>query len=195
MSETPKSWLVEARSGSPEGLGRALEACRRYLLEIAQQELDPKLQAKGSASDVVQETFLAAQRDFNQFDGESETELRAWLRQLLLHYIYKFARRYRTTQKRVLSREFPLDGVEQAKELVAATATPSTQAMAQEQAEGVQQALDRLPADYRQVIVWRHQDHCSFEEIARRLGRSVTAVHKLWARAIERLQQEVKRPS
>jgi RNA polymerase sigma-70 factor (ECF subfamily) len=195
MSHPPENWLAAARSGSPELLGHALEACRLYLLEIAQHELDPRLQAKGGASDVVQETFLEAQRDFNHFRGESEGELRAWLRQLLLHHIYKFARRYRTTQKRVLHREVPIDVDGQVDCLAGDAASPSVQAMAHEQADAVQRALSLLPEDYRQIIIWRHHDHCSFEEIAGRLGRSVGAARKLWFRAIERLQQEVKRSS
>ena len=117
----------------------------------------------------------------------------AWLRQLLLHQIYKLARRYRLTQKRVLSREVSLDDVDQADGLIAPADSPSVQAMAQEQAEDMLRALSRLPDDYRQVIVWRHQNHCSFEEIAQRLGRSVTAVRKLWVLRHRTDAQEVKR--
>src|SRR2546423_835189 len=39
--------LLAAQAGSREALGDALEACRGYLLLIAQQELEPELQAKG----------------------------------------------------------------------------------------------------------------------------------------------------
>src|SRR5262245_22320921 len=49
--------LAAARTGSPEALGAALEACRLYLLGIADRELDGELRAKGGASDLVQETF------------------------------------------------------------------------------------------------------------------------------------------
>lgn len=190
MDHPPNDWLADARAGSQEALGRALESCRRYLLEIARRELDPALQAKGGASDVVQETFLEAQRDFGRFHGGSAGELRAWLRQLLLHHLYKQARRYRTTQKRAAGREVSLepDG------LSAAAVTPSVQAMAHEEAEELRRALARLPEDYRQVILWRYQEQRPFDEIAQMLNRSDTAVRKLWARAIERLQLEMKRP-
>ncbi|MBY0525685.1 MAG: sigma-70 family RNA polymerase sigma factor [Gemmataceae bacterium] len=195
MAHAPEDWLSAARAGSQEALGQALEACRRYLLQIAQQELDPALQAKGGASDVVQETFLEAQRDFDHFHGGSEAELRAWLRQLLLHHLYKLARRFRTTQKRAAGREVSLEAAEQTNGVpVASGASPSVQAMAHEQATVIGHALARLPEDYRQVIVWRYQEHRSFEEIAGRMNRSETAVRKLWARALERLQAEMRRP-
>src|SRR5437899_2062269 len=90
-------WLPAARTGSTEALGQLLEACRGYLLLIAQRELAPDLQAKGGASDLVQETFLKAQRHFAGFQGDSEGELKAWLRQLLLNNLADFTRLYRAT--------------------------------------------------------------------------------------------------
>src|SRR5262249_13094013 len=57
-------WLALARGGSPEALGQLLELCRRYLLQVANAELETLLQAKAGASDLVQETFLEAQRVF-----------------------------------------------------------------------------------------------------------------------------------
>ncbi len=98
-------WLPAARAGSTEALGQLLEACRGYLLLIAEQEIDPELRAKGGASDLVQETFLKAHRHFDRFQGDSETELLAWLRRLLLNNLANFARQYRDTNKRRLGRE------------------------------------------------------------------------------------------
>src|SRR5437773_7487633 len=95
-------YLPAARSGSREALGRVLEAYRAYLLLIANRQLDPELRAKGGASDLVQETFLEAQRDFAHFHGDSPGEVQAWLKQLLLHNLANFARRYRETGKRQL---------------------------------------------------------------------------------------------
>ena len=63
------AWLAAARGGSSDALGQALEACRGYLLTIAQHELDPGLRAKAAASDLVQETFLKAQLHFSDFQG------------------------------------------------------------------------------------------------------------------------------
>src|SRR5204863_135828 len=94
--------LMAARGGSQDALGRTLENCRRYLLAVARDELSADLQAKGGASDLVQDTFLEAQSAFEHFRGSSEGELRAWLRQLLHHRAAKFGRRYRTTRKRRL---------------------------------------------------------------------------------------------
>src|SRR5262249_40289408 len=103
------SLLEAARSGSQEALGQLLELSRGYLLMVANGELASDLQAKGGPSDLVQETFLEAKRDFRQFQGGSEAELLAWLRRVLLNNVANFTRRYRTSGKRSVEREVTLD--------------------------------------------------------------------------------------
>ena len=189
-------WLPEARQGSPEAMGEALEACRTYLLLIANRELDPQLRAKGGASDLVQETFLEAQRDFGAFRGKTEAEWRAWLREMLVHNLANFTRRYRETDKRELAREEPLardgDTGQWGRQGVQSdTPSPSVEAMANERARALAAAIERLPDDYRGVIAQRYQAGRSFTEIAEAMQRSENAVRKLWFRAIERLEREV----
>jgi RNA polymerase sigma-70 factor (ECF subfamily) len=187
--------LSAARAGSREALGLALDQCRRYLLEVARQALGPGLQVKGGASDLVQETFLEAQQIFQRFDGASVAQLRAWLRCLLLHKAAKLGRRYRGTRKRQLSREISLNGTYpspvSASQLAGVAPTPSVQLMADEQLQQLQQAIDRLPADYRQVMMLRYHEGLPFEEVGRRLGRSADAARMLWGRALQRLKLEL----
>jgi RNA polymerase sigma-70 factor (ECF subfamily) len=191
--------LAEARAGSREALGRLLEACRRYLLLIAERDLGDDLKAKGGASDLVQQSFLEAQQDFPGFRGGTAEELRAWLRQLLRNNLANFTRTYRDAAKRGVDRERPLDGPGSAEGcgagLTAATPSPSAEAVANEDAAALARALQRLPEDYRQAITLRHQEQLSFEEIGRRLGRTANAARLLWLRAVERLQEEMGAPS
>src|SRR5262249_8700033 len=104
-------------------------------------------------------------------------------------------RRYRDTDKRDVDREGSLNaGPSRANvgdALSAATPTPSGVLLEEEQTRAVLAAMERLPADYRQVLLLRHQEERSFEEIAQVMGRSANAVHKLWVRAVERMQQEL----
>ena len=181
--------LTAARHGSRDALGRTLESCRRYLLSVAREELNPDLRAKGGASDLVQDTFLDAQAAFDRFRGNSEPELRAWLRQLLCHRAAKFGRRYRTTQKRRVDREGASGSV--LADIPRSGSTPSTAVIAHEQAERLRQALGRLPDDYRQVITLRYVEQLSFDEVGRRMGRTPNAARLLWLRAIERVRLEL----
>ena len=55
---------------------RALDGCRQYLLMIANAVIGPELQAKLGASDLVQDTFVEAQRHLAGFRGTTSAELR-----------------------------------------------------------------------------------------------------------------------
>jgi RNA polymerase sigma-70 factor, ECF subfamily len=186
--------LAAARAGSREALGGVLEGCRRYLLAIAERQLDPELRSKGGASDLVQETFLEAQRDFARFHGTSPDELRAWLRQVLLNNVGAFSRRFVATSKRAVAREVALqaDGTSVGiDDVVAGSAvSPSALAIEHEQAAALRLALARLPDEYHRVVVLRFEDGLPFEEIGRMTGRSPEAARKVWTRAMERLRQE-----
>jgi RNA polymerase sigma-70 factor (ECF subfamily) len=191
-------WLAAAQAGSREALGQVLENFRGYLLLVADRELDPELRAKGGGSDLVQETFLEAQRDFAQFRGASVEEFRAWLRRLLLNNVANFTRQYRRRAKRDVGREIPLEAGGSSHErgagLAANTVSPSGAVLALEQAEALARALERLPADYRQVLAYRHDEQLTFEEIGQRMQRTANAARMLWLRAVERLQREMGVP-
>lgn len=189
--------LALARTGSRDALGEAMEACRAYLLTVAERELDPALRAKGGVSDLVQETFLEAQRDFPRFIGNSDREWLAWLRQVLLNNLAAFSRRYRDTQKRQLDHEtrLPSDGSlgDAMPAVLDDESSHSARLIERERDAALRQAIARLPDDYRMVLTLRYDQGCSFDEIAIRMARTANAVRKLWARAIERLQEELER--
>jgi RNA polymerase sigma-70 factor (ECF subfamily) len=188
--------IRQARTGCNEALGRLLNGYLGYLLRIAGDGLDPRLQAKGGASDIVQETFLEAQRDFVRFKGHSERELLAWLRQRVEYRAAKFVRCYRRTAKRSTAREVPLDegGSSSAygPGLAADQLSPSERVVAAERDHLLYQAMDRLPDDYRRVLQLRYREGLSFEEIGSVLIRSPNSARKLWARAIERLKCDLR---
>jgi RNA polymerase sigma-70 factor (ECF subfamily) len=191
--------IRQARAGSQEALGWLFDACRRYLLRIASDGLDPRLQAKRGASDLVQETLLGAQRDFGELTGESEQALFTWLRHRLRYAVAKMIRCYRETARRDAGREVPLDtgGPSSAVGLVilARHPTRSEYAIVGECSCQVEAAPERFPDDYRRMIHLRYCEGLLFEETGRATGRSANSARKLWGRPIERLDRELRRMS
>jgi len=175
-------------------LGQLLDAYRHYLSLVARLQIGRRLQGKVDASDVVQEAFLNAHRSFAQFRGKTETELLAWLRQILVSHLVNLVRRYHGTQRRNirLERELAAEVDRSSRDLdpalFAKQSTPSQQASRREQAVLLANALQKLPEAYREVIILRHLEGLSFPEVAERLGRSVDSVDKRWVRALARLR-------
>ena len=76
--------------------------------------------------------------------------------------------------------------------LASTTSPPSEQASRREQDVLLADALARLPADYREVILLRNMDRLPFQEVAAKMRRSSGAVRMLWVRALERLNRELE---
>jgi RNA polymerase sigma-70 factor (ECF subfamily) len=189
--------LRRARVGDAEARGRLLEAYRSYLTVLARVQLGRHVQSKVDPSDVVQEAFLEAHRDFRQFQGQSGAELRAWLRRLLVRNLADQIRRYRT-QRRDLRLEqqlaAELDRSSEALErgLVAEDSSPSDRAARREEGLSLAGALERLPAHYRDILLLRHFQGLTFPEVARRLGKSVDSVKKMWLRSLAQLRRALE---
>ncbi len=49
--------------------------------------------------------------------------------------------------------------------------------------------INKLPAHYRDVLLLRHIEELSFDEVAQRLGKSAGAVRMIWLRALEQLRE------
>jgi RNA polymerase sigma-70 factor (ECF subfamily) len=193
----PEQLLRLAQAGDGMTLGRLLEMYRNYLTLLARLQIGRRLRGKVDPEDLVQEVFLKAHRDFALFHGESEAQLTRWLREILSASLAMSVRHYLGTQRRDVRLERELaDAVDESSQvldrgLIAHQSTPSQRAIRREQAVLLADELEKLPPDYREVIVLRHLEELSFPKVAERMGRSVDSVQKLWVRALARLRQKL----
>jgi RNA polymerase sigma-70 factor (ECF subfamily) len=191
---SPLEWsfeeiLAKARDGSPTSLGRLFELKRKYLLTVAHRQIGADLQGKVGASDLVQETFVEAQKGFERFQGTTEVEFLAWLSAILTNRFSNIARHHRLTQKRAIGRNISDAAASIAiRQAMSDMLTPSTQLVAEEEKRRLHVALDSLPAEVREILVMRIWQRASFAEISEALGCSVEAARKRFFRAVEELQ-------
>src|SRR5262249_56849730 len=76
--------------------------------------------------------------------------------------------------------------------LIARDSSPSQRASRRERAVLLATALERLPADYREVIVLRSLEGLSFPDVAAPMGRTSVSVERLWSRALPRLKRALE---
>jgi RNA polymerase sigma-70 factor (ECF subfamily) len=193
--------LGQARAGDVAALGQLLESYRAYLGVLARVQIGRRLQGKADPSDVVQEAFLGASRDFVQFRGQTEAEFRAWLRQILASLLANLVRHYQGTQRRdirlerQLSVELDQSSVALDRGLVAPGSSPSQKAAGREQAVVLANALARLPEEWRDLLILRHLEGLTFTEVSERLGRTIDVLKKQWPRALAALRRLLEKGS
>ena len=134
------------------------------------------LRDEHDAQDVVQEASLRALR---YFDGYKDGDARAWL----LAIVRNCALTWRKRQKIDNARHIPdFDAVPHMSSSEAdATAVESSERLR------VQQAIDALPSEFREVIVLREVQDLSYKEICDVVGVPIGTVMSRLARARKRL--------
>jgi RNA polymerase sigma-70 factor (ECF subfamily) len=194
----PETLLGQARAGDESALGRLLGRYGDYLALLARLQIGRRLQGKADPSDLVQETFLRAHRDFAHFRGAGEAELVSWLRQILAANLAGLVRRYLGTRRRDvrLERRLASELEESSRALdgglLAGQSTPSERAARREQAVLLADALAQLPEHYREVIILHHLEGLSLARVASRLDRTEDSVEKLWTRALLQLRRALR---
>jgi RNA polymerase sigma-70 factor (ECF subfamily) len=171
-----------------------LDSYSDYLRLLARLQLDPGLQAKLDASDIVQQTLLQAHEHRDQFRGSTEAELAGWLRTILANTLAAAARRY-LTEARDLGREQALqDSLAQSSArieswLAAEQSSPSERVMRLEELVRLAGALGRLPPDQRQAVELHHLMGWHVAQIAEAMQRTKPAVMGLLFRGLKKLRE------
>jgi RNA polymerase sigma-70 factor (ECF subfamily) len=136
------------------------------------------------AEDAVQDACLRAHRAFERFRG---ADGRAWLLTIVRNVCYSHLRQ---------GRRMP-DGVAFEDDIHGSTHDPAdANAVAWREVKGAQlrEALERLPAEHREVIVLHEIEGLSYREIAGVAGIPIGTVMSRLARARGRLQAELINP-
>jgi RNA polymerase sigma-70 factor, ECF subfamily len=135
------------------------------------------LRGRTDAEDVAQEAMLRALRFFRGFHGG---DARSWLLQIVRNSCYTWLEKNRPME---LATEFDEELFPQS------AVTPESLAIAGDNRESLTRALEDLPPRFREVLVLRELEGCSYKEIARITSMPIGTVMSALARARQRLHR------
>jgi RNA polymerase sigma-70 factor (ECF subfamily) len=186
----------QMQTGDRAALADCFARCRDRLWRVADFRLDPRLRRRVDADDVLQHTYLEADRRLEHFRGETQTEVFVWLRLVLIQTLTDLYRAHLGTEMRNASREHSLDAsfgmdgtsVSLAHHLIAELTSPSRAAMRAETEEDLRRVIAEMDPIDREIIALRHFEELGNSEAAEVLGIQPKAASIRYVRALARLK-------
>ena len=142
---------------------------------------------RDTAEDIVQETFLAALKSAKGFKGRSSAY--TWLCSIAYHKVADHYRRQSRERKRMVS-GVDVDTVD-VSENPGSQPQPDSLIESAETRQIVNEALAKLPWDYRQVLILKYVEELSVQEISQIMDRSPKSVEGLLTRSRKALQTQL----
>jgi RNA polymerase sigma-70 factor (ECF subfamily) len=191
-SQETQSLLQQIRAGDQRAVEQLFARHQAYLHRLVELRLDPRLRSRLDVSDIVQEAHLEALNRLDAYLDRPALPFRLWLRQIAFDRALKARRQHLGTARRALGREVPLperSSLVLARQLLAGGSTPSQQMDQRELALRLRQAVAQLPETDREVVMMRHFEGLSNQEVACLLGIDPATASKRHGRAMLRLHQ------
>lgn len=163
----------------------------RYLPRLhayVRHRMGSRLRAREASADVVQSICREVLEERENFEYRSEAEFISWLLTAAMNKLRERGRHIGRI-KRDPEREQP--DLPPDASVFASLVTPSQEAARAEQLTSLEEGLQRLPEDYREVIVLARIVGLPHSEIASRMGRTVSSTRNLLGRALIRLVKEM----
>ena len=188
--------LAQAKDGDDVAVNQLMDRHRNSLRQLVRMRLDQKIQRRIDVSDVVQDVLVEANRRLNRYLADPIMPFHLWLRQIAKDRIIDAHRRHRVSARRSVDREQAIvapRGYDQSSlQLLGMLGdqklTPAAAALQQEMARKVEQAITRLDEKDCEIIVMRHYEHLTNQEIAQALELTEPAASMRYLRAVRRLK-------
>ena len=182
------SLVQRVKSGDHAAFALLFDKYKRRLAVLIHYKISPELRRFAEVDDILQETWIEAYRDIENFTYRKPGSLFTWLSRIADHVIADLAR-FHGRQKRQPADliRFRSESNPEGPEPID-TRTPSRVFSENEAVLALIESLNQLPEQYREVILLSRIEGLMTEEIAVRTGRSKEAVALLLHRAIKRFR-------
>ncbi|MCA9300886.1 MAG: sigma-70 family RNA polymerase sigma factor [Phycisphaerales bacterium] len=182
--------LNAAMSGDRDALVDLLEALAPRIRGRIEAKLTPALRTQIDADDVLQITWIETITHLATFKGGGVSGFLAWLTRMAENNLIDAVRAIEASKRPSPSRRVRDhdQGLALLEQMGATWTTPSRVAARSEANDFLDDALDKLPPAYAEVVRLYDLEQRPIEEVSEALGRTSGAVYMLRARAHDRLR-------
>lgn len=189
--------LADAKTETDGAVDRLLGEFRDPLRRMVDLRLDPALARRIDASDIVQDVMIEATQRLRDYLKKPDMPFHLWLRHLAQDRIIDAHRRHRGAQRRSIDREQAItkpawaedSSASLVSQLVDTERTPATEAIRAELERKLTAAVNKLPDGDRDMILMRHTEQLSNQDVAKALGLTEAAASMRYLRSLRRLKQ------
>src|SRR5262245_61602231 len=160
--------LEQVRQGKRDALESLLARYRPAMHAVVEARLDAQVRARLDPSDVVQEAQLEVARRMEDFLNRRPMPFHLWVRKTAYERLLNARRDHRQRARRSVDREVILpdrSSLLLVRPLFHGGPSPSQQAEARERADRIALAVSGLAEADREVLLMRHAEELSYEEI------------------------------
>ena len=185
MQDEESVKIAEALAGDQKAYEFLVSKHRAAIFHI----INRIVRNEDAANDLVQETFMKAFSSLPSY--RSEYRFSTWLYKIAANSSIDFLRKRRI---QALSLDRPMETEDGQVEIEVADYSfhPEKDLERKEKRFTIEEAIDSLPVKYREVIIYRHKDDKSYEEIADLLNIPVGTVKARIFRARELLKKKLR---
>ncbi len=195
-ARTSDELLEVARNGDEGALAVLVERHRGRLERMVRMRMDRRLQGRVDPADVVQDAYLELRGKFARYCADSRLPFFLWLRLEVAQKLVDLHRFHLGTKMRDAGQEVslhqgalpPVTSASLAEHLLGKLTTASHAAMRVELKLRVEEALNSMDPQDREVLILRHFEELSNAEAAQVLGIKPTAAVNRYVRALKRLK-------
>jgi RNA polymerase sigma-70 factor (ECF subfamily) len=203
QSDQTQELIDNAKAGQADAAGQLLDRHRESLRRMIELRLDRKIKQRIDASDIVQEVMIEANRRLQTYLDDPVMPFHLWLRQMARDRIIDAHRRHRGSVKRSVDREQAMvapaaldrSTMELAAQLCDPELTPAAAATMHELQRRFQAALETMDDHDREIVLMRHFEQLSNQDVAKALGLTEPAASMRYLRAIRKLRKMLAEPT
>ncbi|WP_202081283.1 RNA polymerase sigma factor SigW [Caldalkalibacillus salinus] len=186
MDRTERKLIKKASAGSRTAFRAIVERYKNKIYHLAYRMLGNHTEAE----DVAQETFIRVYTKLDRYNDDHKFS--TWIYRIATNLCIDHLRKRKQHVQSLDQEVAGVEGLALYSQVASTTDTPEEEVMTLELREEVQLAIDKLPPQYKTIIILRYLQDLSLQEISEVIDLPVTTIKTRIHRGREALKKQLQ---